>query len=809
MLKKLHFKSVLLLFALIVGVGNAWGDSFTWDLKTNTASSSSGETITWSNNYATMTVTKNGGTNVDNYLGTSNQTRFYNKNILTISPASGYTISSIAFTATSSSYIGGLSNPVWNNASKSVSEAVLTITPTNGTSAVSVTINATVRLQTVSVTYSSIGGSGTAVATPTFSPAAGIVASGTTVTLTQNDAAYIIYTTDGTEPSWAQLNGEEYTTPISITKDTTIKAIAVDDEENESAVVSATYYVQVPGYTVNFETGDLACYTDWEFSNIAKTTSTITAHGGTYYGKTTGTASAAVQTKNKVAAPGLLKFYVSKESTNTTESTWTVSVSSDGSDWTTVGDGQSATSMSKGVWVEVTRDLSNYSNVYVKIAYAGSTAVRAIDDIIISPVKSVEGVSLNKSTTTIEIGDTELLTAIFDPVDATNQVVSWKSSDDDVATVSSTGLVTAVAKGAATITVTTGEGDFTASCMVTVINPLTPTVTLDFTDNTDWEFPTTKDKGPDNFTDGQGYTINLDGNGEGYYFVENDNVLLLGKNGATLTLPAFPFNVSKIKVQGTDTGSQNVIFNIYVGDEAVSTVATSAKLDHEFAIASNKQNAGTVYVLKVTNDNNTRISKIEVFGYENVPVGKAGFATYCSPNALDFSDVTAYQAVMMADGKTVNFTKVDKVPDNTGVLVEGAKGAESTYKVPVVDSSSTDVSYTDVSNNKLVGVTEEKVIGMSSDKGTHYVLKQIGENVGFYQVNNAAYKVRANSAYLALTVSTGGTGAKDFIPVDGTTAIELVDTANEVAAPVYNLQGQRVSNGYKGVVIVNGKKVIR
>lgn len=194
---------------------------------------------------------------------------------------------------------------------------------------------------------------------------------------------------------------------------------------------------------------------------------------------------------------------------------------------------------------------------------------------------------------------------------------------------------------------------------------------------------------------------------------------------------------------------------------------------------------------------------------ETVTISAAGYATFCSDKALNFKGVaglTAYQAVMMDDGKTVKFNPVDDVPAGTGVLVEGAKGAESTYKIPVVDGSTTDVS-----RNKLVGVTkaEDAVIGMSSDKGTHYVLKQIGENVGFYQVNNAAYKVRVNSAYLALTVSTGGTGAKDFIPVDGTTAIELVDTANEVAAPAYNLQGQRVGNDYKGVVIVNGKKVIR
>ena len=174
----------------------------------------------------------------------------------------------------------------------------------------------------------------------------------------------------------------------------------------------------------------------------------------------------------------------------------------------------------------------------------------------------------------------------------------------------------------------------------------------------------------------------------------------------------------------------------------------------------------------------------------------AGFATYCSAYALDFSGVaglTAYQAGM--EGTTVKFTPVSDVPAETGVLV---KGAEGTYNVPVVASSSTDVD-----DNVLVGTVGGTTI--NGNDADYFVLKKNTAGVGFYRVTNSAYNVRANTAYLAVPKGS----AKGFIPVDGTTAIELVDTANEVAAPAYNLQGQRVSNGYKGVVIVNGKKYMK
>jgi len=89
--------------------------------------------------------------------------------------------------------------------------------------------------------------------------------------------------------------------------------------------------------------------------------------------------------------------------------------------------------------------------------------------ILVSAPVAVTGVSLNKSTTSINIGSAEQLTETVAPSDAANKDVTWSSSNTNYATVSSSGLVTAVAAGSATITVTTMDGNFTSTCSVTVI----------------------------------------------------------------------------------------------------------------------------------------------------------------------------------------------------------------------------------------------------------------------------------------------------------------------------------------------------
>ena len=94
---------------------------------------------------------------------------------------------------------------------------------------------------------------------------------------------------------------------------------------------------------------------------------------------------------------------------------------------------------------------------------------------------AVTGVTLDKTTLSLQEGDTGNLAATIAPSTATDKTVTYSSSDKEVATVTNAGKVTAVKAGNADITVTTKDGNKTAKCTLTVTAKQIPVtgVTLD------------------------------------------------------------------------------------------------------------------------------------------------------------------------------------------------------------------------------------------------------------------------------------------------------------------------------------------
>jgi len=108
-------------------------------------------------------------------------------------------------------------------------------------------------------------------------------------------------------------------------------------------------------------------------------------------------------------------------------------------------------------------------------------------------VVPVSKVTLSSDHLALNAGDTRTLTAAILPTDATEKSVMWRSGNDSVARVDSSGKVTAIAQGATVILVTTMDGEFSAACVVTVTGSISiPTQSPDT--------PSTPTPSPMNFT---------------------------------------------------------------------------------------------------------------------------------------------------------------------------------------------------------------------------------------------------------------------------------------------------------------------
>ena len=183
---------------------------------------------------------------------------------------------------------------------------------------------------------------------------------------------------------------------------------------------------------------------------------------------------------------------------------------------------------------------------------------------------------------------------------------------------------------------------------------------------------------------------------------------------------------------------------------------------------------------------------------ESASISSAKYATFSSPDALDFSaesGLTVYTASVNADKMEVTLHEVPskKVPANTAVMLHGSQGS---YKGSIVASAE------DLGSNDLKVANSD----MNGEAGNIYVLNIVEGVVGFYKLK-ATGTLKAGKAYI---VVPGGSGAPMLSLQDGElTGLSPEKNGMEVNKLIYyTLDGQRVMHPSKGVFIQNGKKVV-
>lgn len=181
----------------------------------------------------------------------------------------------------------------------------------------------------------------------------------------------------------------------------------------------------------------------------------------------------------------------------------------------------------------------------------------------------------------------------------------------------------------------------------------------------------------------------------------------------------------------------------------------------------------------------------------SITITDAGFATFAASYPVDYSanGLEAY-AVKYANG-TLTYNKIDGVvPAKTAVLLSGEA---KEYTLAAAGGAATTVD------------TDLKVAdGETKGDGNIYCLANKNNVVGFYQVASTV-QIPKNKAYLEIATSASTPAKYYSIGIGGnTTGIQAIQQ-NSVKADgiMYSLSGQRVGKDYKGIVICNGKKMIK
>lgn len=186
---------------------------------------------------------------------------------------------------------------------------------------------------------------------------------------------------------------------------------------------------------------------------------------------------------------------------------------------------------------------------------------------------------------------------------------------------------------------------------------------------------------------------------------------------------------------------------------------------------------------------------------ETVTISPSGYSTYAAYYPVDYSkldDLKAYTVKLNAEKTGIVMNEVEGVvPAGVAVLLKGK--ANTDYRLKKAEGWQDVTSDLKLSDGTIT----------STDKKTVYGLATVNGKDGFYKAPEGK-TIPAKCAYLEVAKSANPAKCFSLGNHSGSTT-GITSVKNEAAgnnAPMYNLAGQLVGKGYKGIVIKNGKKIV-
>lgn len=423
--------------------------------------------------------------------------------------------------------------------------------------------------------------------------------------------------------------------------------------------------------------------------------------------------------------------------------------------------------------------------------YAASSAFYTIT---VQDNRTTPTLTFDKESYTFDLGAT--VAPFTNQLTAPEGVTVVYSSNSEIATVNeTTGEVTVntAAVGKATITATFAGNETYAPATVTytieVKKPMLPP-TFDFTQSeNDYGSGATPGENyieTSTWTSGKVKMVTSKGNSQGFrWWQKTDGTVLRSYDGCSLTISVNKgLLINSIEFDGVISGfaadKGTLKSGKWTGSAQTVTFSFSAKKDIKSITVTYEKDA--------------------TFTLETLTTAASGFATYAAGYDVNYSalGLTTYAIALDEANNKVSYNRFEGVvPAGKAVLVQGT--ASTSYELTPAEGAADETFTTDLkASDGTVTAADDKI----------YAFGTLNGKSGFKLVNNGI-KIPAKKGYLQLT---GTTAAKPtFFAFDGIgTGISHIEADADLEnVAMYNLAGQRVDKSYKGVVIVNGKKMLR
>ena len=506
-------------------------------------------------------------------------------------------------------------------------------------------------------------------------------------------------------------------------------------------------------------------------------------------------------------------------------------------------------------WTSTNTDVATVSSEGIVTAKgAGTTIITATTNngktakCTITVEQPVTAIALSDATTSLWVGKTKTLTATITPRTSSNTAVNWSSSDENVATVSSDGIVTANSEGTCIITCTAADGYGTKSiCEVTVKQQVTE-IALSETNASLWVGETKTITATALPTTASNTSVEWSSSDENIASVSSEGVITAnGEGSCIITCTAADGYGTKstcevtIKQQVTEIALSETNASLWVGDTKTITATASPTTASNTSVewSSSDDNVATVSsdgVITAKGEGTCIITCTAADGYGTKSICEVIVKQQVTEIALSETNASLW----VDETKTITATALPTTASNTsvewsssddnvatvssdGVITAKGEGTciitctaadgygiKSTCEI-TVKQQVTEIVLSETTVSLCLGDTKTitATATLETASNTDVIWSSSDENVATVSADGIVTAKGEGTCIITCTAADGyGTVSVCEVTVmQQATSLEDLRFAND-KSPVYNLNGQRISKAHalKGVYIKNGKK---